>query len=211
MTATMFAPVIVPSDNLRPPSKARAEIRARIRETVDDDRVLIVKAPEVKDQVSLWLREERPDLLENLLAEILDPMIYDEVTRVVAATRGGKAIPLSDGQVVTKVQFDLMVQQKLNEKWGKWLENNGAYHVRLLVMTKSDLLAAAVQRERRARHEIVVATLWRRLAEGMDEGDKVGDRYTLEDIERLRQEIDKSMPQIPSSNGHTPQSEPQAS
>ena len=65
----------------------------------------------------------------------------------------------------------------------------GDRHISVLRMTRTDLLAAADLRERRAAADIGVTHLWRALAARLEDDEAVGDRFTPADIDALSESV----------------------
>lgn len=78
----------------------------------------------------------------------------------------------------------------LARKWGGWFEHTSAGHVRLMAMTRPQLLEAAAEREARGAIEIRTAKLWRALAAQLRSDEQtVREHFRPEMIEALERDI----------------------
>ncbi len=80
---------------------------------------------------------------------------------------------------------------ELQRKWA-WVAEEvpgRGVHVSLLKMTRADLLDAARHRREQAGWHLGRAILWERLARGMNETQTVEDRYTVGELETIKNEI----------------------
>lgn len=127
-----------------------------------------------------------PEFVEALMRERFTTTVYNVIVEKIGTSRryirhGDSATP--------REQFARLAEQ-LASRWDHWLEHTGAVSVPVLAMTKADLQAAAAERTRRGTQQFHVAALWRTLAEGLQDGERVGDRYTAEQIEQLYQSLE---------------------
>ena len=58
-------------------------------------------------------------------------------------------------------------------------------HVKLMKMTKGQLLGAAQERAGNAAYNMGLSKTWTELAEGLEEGQAVEDVFTEEEIEKI--------------------------
>lgn len=88
-------------------------------------------------------------------------------------------------------------QNKALSRWATWVEHAGTRYVPLMRMAREDLLSAAAEREKRSETERETAALWRALAQRLEGGQAVGDKFTAEEIEaeltKLRQQRTKQI------------------
>lgn len=75
-----------------------------------------------------------------------------------------------------------------SNRWWQWLEHVNDRHMRLAEMTREDLLQAAQERTTRGDHEMAIADLWQALASKLEDGQRVKDRFTSEEIEAIATE-----------------------
>ena len=124
--------------------------------------------------------------LAQLGREYLAETVYEAIRRCIGRSR---LVVLGD-VAATK---DAVTERaaKLASRWDGWWEHSGERHVQLLEMTRDDLLAAAEERERRGRHELFLARLWRHLAERLENGDRVRDQFTADQIDQAAAELRK--------------------
>lgn len=121
--------------------------------------------------------------LKAFLTESLRPLVYEQARLVLQGTRG--AVVVLGDEIVTK---EILAEraQRLQSRWSRWMEHVGDRHVNLMAMTKDDLLTAALERRQRAETEIEIARLWEVLANKLKKNETVGQRFTAEEIERMR-------------------------
>jgi hypothetical protein len=141
-----------------------------------------------------------PAWVARFVNEALDDMVKSVVRQAVASTRGAYKRYIFDNTIMgvqayaqqtTKEAATL--HMRLMSKWGTWREHVGSGHLRLLDMTRQDLIKAAEERERRAAHELEIATLWREMAKAMpDDNVLVRDTFTVAEIEALSVDIRKA-------------------
>lgn len=143
-----------------------------------------VHSPTVADAAVLHFSDDR-EFIVAFLNEMLRPMIYQTVVQVMKATRGaGDVIVLGDDVVTRDVATERA--RTMRNKWTGWLERSGTRHVRLMEMRRDDLLLAADEREKRGATEYELAALWRALAERLEGNEKVAERFSADEIERVR-------------------------
>lgn len=129
-----------------------------------------------------------PPLLAKLVKEVLRDMVYDIAQRTMQETRG-KQILLGD---VMTTRYGVRTAAKLHPAFTEWYEHVGDRHIKLMEMTRADLLVAASEREMRGKHEIVIATVWRQLASKLRGAQKVGEKFTEEDIQNIKDAVENS-------------------
>lgn len=152
----------------------RREIRARIKFGGD--------APTISEAMANRLRADAA-LLEAFWRQALDAIVYVETMSVAASTRsllrGGFRPALVD-------DLDVRSQAQVNQ-WNNWLEHSGDRYILLLDMTAGDLAVAMTERGKRVAAETRVIALHRALIAGLDDDQRVRDRFTAVDIERIWQ------------------------
>jgi len=137
------------------------------------------------------------DWVAQFVQEALNDMVRSVIRQAVASTRGQyKKYVFRDTVMGVRAYAEQTTQEsatlrmKLMSKWGSWMEFNGRQHVRLLDMTRKDLIAAAEERERRAHRELEIAALWREMAAAMpDDSVTVRDTFNVAEIEALSVDI----------------------
>ena len=112
--------------------------------------------------------------------------IYEQVRSCVERTRGGW-VPMGD-EVVSRDELKVRAV-KLSSRWESWLEHCGDRHINIMTATKADLLMAVAERRGRAATELGYASLYEQMADKLQPGETVSDRFTTEDIETLYQAV----------------------
>lgn len=104
-------------------------------------------------------------------------------------------ILLTDSGLVTS-HGTVYEAAKKHNVFQKWFENNGKEQVYVLEQTPSDLLNAARMRIRDGQTDLRLAALWIRVRNALvDVGaEKVGDHYTVEELERIKRDL--TLPEI---------------
>ncbi len=137
----------------------------------------------------------------DYLATTLVGVTYPIVRQAINETRG-RYVEVGDEFIPREQVGDkaraLTAPALRRTAWEAWVENvrNGVDKP-LLSMTRDDLAEAAVAREKRAAADIETARLWRRLAEKMKPTETVADRYTAEQIEAIKTELDRDRENLP--------------
>lgn len=93
------------------------------------------------------------------------------------------------GDTVTTKQGMKERADALNKKWGAWVEHTPSGYVRLMAMTKPQLLIAAEEREARGNVELRTAKLWRALAAELKADQRVKDHFRADQIEALERDL----------------------
>lgn len=165
----------------------------KVAEVADGDRL------KISDLTELAEREfaTDPDWTKAFVQESLTSMIRSVTQQAVASTRGQYKKYVFGDRVLTAKDYATQttheaatLRMRLMSKWGGWMEHTGVSHVRLLDMTRKDLLDAAAEREGRANRELEIAALWRAMAEKMPDDDTtVRQSFDLEVIEAMSVEI----------------------
>lgn len=165
---------------------ARSELRDWLREKMEG--VDEVKVPELSTAAYDHFTKRR-DWVARFVAEQMPAMVYDLSREFVAQSRG--QMRTMGDKVVSADKFKQAARNQ--PVFRKWMERVGDRHVRLMEMNREDLLAAAKERTDRAGTEIRIARLWRKLADGLEGGQTVRERYTPQEIERLQADIEKEI------------------
>lgn len=170
------SPAVQPSSIM-----ARARVRIFLREQIkDQDRVVLA---DLTDRAIAFAMDDK-NTMQQLLSELLKPMVHDLAQKVVAETRAGTTpIIVQGGDLVSLTGAVTERRSLLRPRFQAWLEYDGVCHTRLMRMTAEQLKAAARQRLIASRKERAVAQLWVDLASTMPEGGVVEDHYTVEEIE----------------------------
>lgn len=155
---------------------ARSEIRSFVRNLVTDEQE--VSAPELVNR-AIENFASNEEFVRQLFTEAFHDIVYAEVQAVIAETR------------IIRVPGYTFTQEELSKRVAKhsvfknWLEHSGERHIRVMDMTKEDLLVAASERESRGERELKLANLWRSIAGELNNGEKVSTKFTSEDLDQL--------------------------
>lgn len=165
---------------------ARGKIRdvVRIRIQGADE----ISLPSITDSVVAILMTD-DDFVAEFMRTTLRSEVYAQVSAVVAATRDLSVVgdtAMSDGAVKKRAT-------EFASRFLGWYEHAGDRHVQVMEMTREDLLVAAAERRQRGDREFRLASLWSRLADSLEGGQKVSERFTPEQVEALYQNIENAM------------------
>jgi hypothetical protein len=150
-------------------------------------------APEVsKAAVDAWYARG-PDAVRELLECLAQRAVYELVLDVFAATRGVTKGLESRARGTGSIVREILAHQdeaveKLRARFAIWREHAGDRHYILTEMTKPQLLQAATERRTRAGTELGIALFLERLAHRLKDGEKVSDRWSPAEMERLLRE-----------------------
>lgn len=156
---------------------ARAQIKRWVREEIQGrDEVRISEL--VVDAMNLF---NSPEFQHQLFVEALREMVYNLASDVIKETRG--LIPTIGGATSKQA-----IRRKASQHiiFSQWMEHVGDRHIRLLEMTREDLVVAAAERRQRGEYELGLATLWEQLAEDLEPGQKVSTKWSVDDIQRIK-------------------------
>ncbi len=176
----------MPSKGTAPTTQksVRSEVRAWIRAALDGEDA--IELPFLTEQACTHFAKQ-PKVVERYFQENFRQMVYSEAQSVVATTRTATSTHIQLGdELVTREE---LTKRAKKSRWSSWMEHVGERHIRLPKMTRDDLLKAAGERRQRASIDISRAMLMERLAEQLEDGETVEDRYTDEDIDRILNEI----------------------
>lgn len=138
--------------------------------------------PELLDDAVEFVQANKR-LNAALLRELLRDTVYGQVQRTVATTRPDLML----------LGEDLVGREDLIEaaaiRWGRWFEHTRTKHVIALEMTRTDCLEAAAQRLLAAERHLALGRLWRSVASDLDEDERVGQRFTAQELEVRLQQI----------------------
>lgn len=181
-TAAPPAPIPPPP----PRNTALATVRAWYREQIKGKTSF--NLTELADQAATaFLVDE--DFMRRLFKEYTGPAFYEVAGDVVNATRG-RAFLIGDQ--VLSLEEKVARAKKESTKFIDWMEHSGQRHIKLEEMTKADLLQAAEERYARGRREFHFANLWVNLANQLDDGQRVKDRFSPEVIAQIEIEMQQS-------------------
>lgn len=163
---------------------ARAQIRAMVTDELEVRQE--IHLTELARHIAGALRAD-PAFLERFMNETLVAAVYEEVRQAVGRTRN--LVRNGDYAATTEVMEER--RQRFTSRFATWFEHSGRRSVRLLEMTREDLQAAAEERRKRGRTELKIALLWDRLADGLEGGQTVGERFTTDEIEERYSAIEE--------------------
>lgn len=118
--------------------------------------------------------------IQQFVNETLHSIVYEVVRKVLADDR-----TIVGDAAVEDVKEHVRKRAANHSVFSRWFEHVGDRHVRLLDMTREELLVAAELREKRGTTELKYAALWRTIANGLEGGQMVGAKYKPEEIERM--------------------------
>lgn len=157
----------------------RAILARWVREHIDQEAE--VNLPELVNEAITHFSADKT-FLTRFLRENIRALIYDLVQGMVASSRGVDRVLLGD----TVTTSDKITKRARSASvFSNWLEHVDNHHVRLLDMTREELLIAATERIARGEAELHLANLWRTLAEDLEGGQRVRERFTAEEIEQV--------------------------
>lgn len=161
--------------------------RARIRAVVADALELHneVRLTDLAKQITSALRAD-PVFLERFIDEVLPSAVYDEVQRYVKRSRRLERT----GDYAATAEVMEARRERFASRFASWYEHAGERSIKLLEMTREDLLLAAEARRKRGLTELKIALLWDKLADGLEGGQTVGERFTTEEIEERYSELE---------------------
>lgn len=160
---------------------SRSKVRQWVRESIEGREE--VRIPDLVNEAVKVFNKDRK-FLTALANETLRDMVYELARTAVGNSR---LITLGDEAVNLE---GVKRRARTHSVFASWLEHAGDHHVRLLDMTREDLLVAADEREKRGQHEVRLAALWRTIANGLEGGQTVGSKYTAEEIEDMQAGLD---------------------
>lgn len=144
------------------------------RQYADVDRV---DAPSVADEVRAKFGADQ-SFVEALANEFFHITIYQIVRNWLTTTRR----PTHQRQLAERSPLAVVLTRP-SRNWSKFMEHTGNAYVRVMQMTRAELLQAAATRRARASVEVGYANTWERLAERLRRDDeRVCDRWSVEEI-----------------------------
>lgn len=173
----------------KPPVPVELSTKAELTRWVRDEisGKAVVQLPELTNRAVAHFSND-PEFVARLMDEMFRPMVYDIAKRVMQTTRPAGGI-IQMGDTLTTREAAREAASKMQNRWTRWLEHVDSRHVRLTDMTKADLLTAAKERRRRGDSEYELAALWEALAERLEGTERVGERFSVAEIERVRMSL----------------------
>lgn len=163
-------------------TSARTQIRDWVKDIIQDADE--VNVPTVASQAYEHFMKAS-GFTKRFYEENAGAIVHDIVADVVANTR--RYIPMGNNAAATRQGVRRRAQE--HAVFSRWLEHANGRHIRLLEMTKKDLLAAADERERRGDTEYRIANLLRALAAPLTDEDIAGGIWSPQQIEQKYQEM----------------------
>lgn len=157
---------------------AKAKIRRLVKERISGEDEFSL--PDLASEVVSLVKSDRV-FLDSFLDEFLREAVYEYTQHYVAKTRNG-FIMLGD---IATTREGLEARASRNSIFNDWLEHSGSRMVRLMKMTREDLLAAESERRERGEREIRLANTWRALAVRLEGGQRVEEVFTVEEVEKI--------------------------
>jgi hypothetical protein len=141
-----------------------------------------INLPQLANRVAEIVRADE-ELSANLIDEIVRPYVYEQGVQIFARTRNEAVLELGD-EVVGRSEFEARAKV-LTSRFERWMEHAGGRYVNFMEMRRADLEEAAGQRKKRATTELKVAEFELYLARSLKGEEKVGDRYTPDELEEM--------------------------
>jgi hypothetical protein len=137
-----------------------------------------VKLGDIADEaVDHFLADQK--FLHGPIADLIRMAAYDAAQRIVANTRN--LVALGD----TVVSREQAARRAKASAFWTWMEHVGNRHIRLPEMTREDLLTAAQERRLRGQREMGLADLWESIADKLEGGQRVHERFSQEELDSL--------------------------
>lgn len=176
---------------------AREELRQQVREAVDgrlnghrwdgsDTKAVVLSLREDAAFVSLLVDAYLPRLVDE--AAELALALHSPDPEMTTVPNVGPAVRTAGGALISRQFIDKAVAQ-LEGRWEGWLEDVGGRKKPFLDMNRADLMQASRQRKELGRQQYELSLLEVKLARTLRGLERVRDRYTPEDLDRLREEI----------------------
>jgi aromatic ring-cleaving dioxygenase len=162
----------------------RAQVARWVRAQIADREE--VSIPDLRNQAIEHFEKDRA-FMRSLLTAFMRTSLYDIVQHVVGSTRG---LTLLGDTVVTEDGIDQRVSAARASRWDRWLEHVGDKHLRLMDMTREDVLQAITEREQRIESERSVVRILSAIYARLEGGQRVRERFTAAEIEQLRRSLD---------------------
>lgn len=132
-------------------------------------------------------------LLKAMLSELLRPMVYEEARLVIADSRGevgaGSDPTTNLVQLGDEVVSRGVLRERAGRTWLQFMEHAGSRYVLLMDMTADDLTLAEAERRKRGDTEYGYADLWAKLRTRLENGQRVRDVWTAQEIEAARKAL----------------------
>lgn len=157
---------------------ARAQIRTTVRERIDGAEEISI--PQVTSTVLSALLDDKK-FLHAFTNETLRDAVHREVLSVVGSSRD---LTQFGDTALTERGLERRAAAFARRFLG-WYEHVGDRHLNLMKMHDGELRLAATTRFQSAATDNTLGTLWVQLADGLEGGQAVEDRFTAEEIEAL--------------------------
>lgn len=143
-----------------------------------------VEAGQAADEIAASLRVDT-GFCATFLDDTLRRTVYEEGIGLLSAARGAVTMRVATAGEVAEVMASGVTGA--GGAWARWLERDPTTgtHVRIVDMTRDQLLAAANDRDARAKVQRTRARFNRALAAQMGDGQRVRDAWTDYAIDAL--------------------------
>jgi len=174
MVAIKEAPMVSVDPELSARVRIRRWVRTQMDTALNNDGE--VRLPEIASGAATAMLSDT-SFVAGPITDLVRLMAYEEASRYVQTTHRG-VIGMGD-EAVTKEAFAERVKQS---SFVNWVEHSGDRNLRLMDMDADDCKAAADVRFQRARTETARGRLLMALAKSLKDGERVGDKFTPEEI-----------------------------
>lgn len=128
---------------------------------------------------------------QTQIGEMVRIIAYTQGTQLFSGTRhdGGSALygdAVMDADAAKGAADAGIAKSSALSRWATWVEHAGKRFVPLMQMVDTDLRAAADTRFKRSDTEREIGVLWLALADKLEGGQSVGERFTADEIESMR-------------------------
>lgn len=158
----------------------KAQLKALLEAEIEGEASIVL--PQLADRIAEMVLSDE-ELMSGLLAEIIRPYVYEQGKRIFAQTRNERVVELGD-EVVARSKFEARARV-VSSRFERWMEHADGRYVNFMEMRKADLEEAARQRKARASTEMAVVEFELQLARKLKKGEKVGDRFTPEQLDAM--------------------------
>lgn len=166
-------------------AKRRQQLREWLKERIEDRDA--VNLPDLADEATEFFTT-KPQFVKEAVAEMVRGYVYEMGQKILKDTRG-EHVFLLGGEVVTGTEFKRR-SGALGKRFVKWMEHTGDDYERLMTLQAPQLRHAAEARENQAHTQLRVASFLRRVAAGLADGQRVEERYGVEELEAFWNDVE---------------------
>lgn len=145
------------------------------------------KLPEIAKEALAIARKDRVRYRAWLTASEYREA-YGQVREVVRESRTVTGLRIVGDAAFTPEGAADAFSGRFSGFWN-WAEHAGDRHVELPEMTREDLLVAADERQARGDHELTMAKFLRTIANGLEGGQIVSERFSEADVKSIYDQI----------------------